>query len=141
MLPFQNMSGDSEQDYFADGMVEEITTALSRMKWLVVVARNSTFNYKGKTVDVREIGRELGARYLLQGSVRKAAGRIRVTGQLIDTLSSTHLWADKFDGSLDDIFEVHDRVAMEVAGAIEPTLRDAENSACPTQADREPGCL
>ncbi|HJQ56518.1 MAG TPA: adenylate/guanylate cyclase domain-containing protein [Vineibacter sp.] len=126
VLPFQNMSGDPEQDYFADGMVEEITTALSRMRWLTVIARNSAFVYKGRTVDVRQVGRELGARYVLEGSVRKAAGQVRISGQLIDAASGAHLWADKFDGPLDDVFALHDRVAMEVAGAIEPAMRDAE---------------
>ena len=109
VLPFANMSGDPEQEYFADGMVEEIITAISRIRWLFVIARNSSFNYKGRTVDVKRIGRELGVRYVLEGSVRKAAGRVRITAQLIDALSGTHLWADRFDGSLDDIFELQTR--------------------------------
>lgn len=126
VLPFQNMSGDPEQEYFTDGMVEEITTAISRLKWLTVIARNSASIYKGRMVDVRQVSRELGARYLLEGSVRKAAGLVRITGQLIDGESGAHLWADRFDGPLHDVFALHDRVAMAVAGAIEPALRDAE---------------
>jgi adenylate cyclase len=104
VLPFQNMSGDPEQEYFADGMVEEIITALSRIRWLFVIARNSTFTYKGQTVDVKQVGRELGIRYVLEGSVRKAGGRVRITAQLIDAATGTHLWADRFDGSLEDVF-------------------------------------
>jgi TolB-like protein/class 3 adenylate cyclase len=126
VLPFANMSGDPEQEYFADGMVEEIITALSRIRWLFVIARNSTFTYKGRAVDVKEVGRELGVRYVLEGSVRKAGGRVRITGQLIDALSGTHLWADRFDGSLEDVFELQDRVALSVAGVIEPALQAAE---------------
>ena len=126
VLPFANMSGDPEQECFADGMVEEIITALSRIRWLFVIARNSSFTYKGRTVDVKRIGRELGVRYVLEGSVRKAAGRVRITAQLIDALSGTHLWADRFDGSLDDIFELQDKVAFSVAGVIEPTLMASE---------------
>jgi TolB-like protein/class 3 adenylate cyclase/Flp pilus assembly protein TadD len=126
VLPFQNMSGDPEQDYFADGMVEEIITALSRIRWLFVIARNSSFTYKGQTVDVKQIGRELGVRYLLEGSVRKAAGRVRITAQLIDATSGAHLWADRFDGSLEVVFDLQDKVASSVAGVIEPTLRAAE---------------
>src|SRR5437763_1286434 len=104
VLPFQNMSGDPEQEYFADGMVEEITTAIARLPWLFVIARNSSLTYKGKAVDVRQAARELGVRYVLEGSVRKAANRVRITGQLIDTASGAHIWADRFDGALDDIF-------------------------------------
>ena len=126
VLPFANMSGDPEQEYFADGMVEEIITALSRIRWLFVIARNSTFTYKGRSVDVKQIGRELGVRYVLEGSVRKASQRVRITGQLIDALSGTHLWADRFDGSLEDVFELQDKVAISVAGVIEPTLETAE---------------
>ena len=120
------MSGDPEQEYFADGMVEEITTLLSRQRWLFVIARTSAFTYKGKMVDLKQVGRELGVRYLLEGSVRKAGNRVRVTAQLIDALSGAHLWADNFDGNIDDIFELHDRIAVEVAGAVEPNLRNAE---------------
>jgi adenylate cyclase len=126
VLPFQNMSGDPEQEYFADGMVEEIITTLSRIRWLFVIARNSSFTYKGKAVDVKQVGRELGVRYVLEGSVRKAGGRVRITSQLIDALSGTHLWADRFDGSLEDVFELQDNVAITVAGVIEPTLQAAE---------------
>jgi adenylate cyclase len=126
VLPFANMSGDAEQEYFADGMVEEIITALSRIRWLFVVARNSTFTYKGLPVDVKQIGRQLGVRYVLEGSVRKAGGRVRITAQLIDAVTGTHLWADRFDGSLEDIFELQDKVAISVAGVIEPTLQSAE---------------
>ena len=128
VLPFANMSGDPEQEYFADGMVEEITTALSRIRWLFVIARNSSFTYKGRPVDVKRVGRELGVRYVLEGSVRKAAGRVRITAQLIDALTGTHLWADRFDGSLEDVFDLQDRVASSVAGIIEPALQAAETT-------------
>ena len=103
------MSGDPEQEYFADGMVEEIITALSRMRWLFVIARNSSFTYKGQPVDVKRVGRELGVRYVLEGSVRKAGNRVRITGQLIDTSTGAHLWADRFDGALEDVFDLQDR--------------------------------
>src|SRR5215471_549095 len=126
VLPFQNMSGDPEQEYFADGMVEEITTALSRIRWLFVIARNSSFTYKGQAVDVKQVGRELGVCYVLEGSVRKASGRLRITTQLIDAQSGAHIWADRFDGALDDIFELQDQIAIGVVGAIEPKLRSAE---------------
>jgi TolB-like protein/class 3 adenylate cyclase len=126
VLPFANMSGDPEQEYFADGMVEEIITALSRIKWLFVIARNSTFTYKGQAIDVKRVGRELGVRYVLEGSVRKAGQRVRITAQLIDALTGTHLWADRFDGSLEDVFELQDRISISVAGVIEPTLQAAE---------------
>jgi len=128
VLPFANMSGDSEQEYFADGMVEEIITALSRIRWLFVIARNSSFTYKGRSVDVKQVGRELGVRYVLEGSVRKAGGRVRITAQLIDALSGSHLWADRFDGSLEDVFDLQDRVASSVAGVIEPALQAAETT-------------
>jgi adenylate cyclase len=126
VLPFVNMSGDPDQEYFADGMVEEIITALSRIRWLFVIARNSSFTYKGQAVDVKRVGRELGVRYVLEGSVRKAGGRVRITAQLIDALNGTHLWADRFDGSLEDVFELQDKVASSVAGVIEPALQAAE---------------
>jgi adenylate cyclase len=125
-MPFQNMSGDPEQEYFADGMVEEIITALSRIRWLFVIARNSTFTYKGHTVDVKRVGRELGVRYVLEGSVRKAVGRVRITAQLIESETGTHLWADRFDGSLEDVFDLQDQIAANVAGVIEPALQAAE---------------
>ena len=126
VLPFQNMSGDPEQEYFADGMVEEIITALSRIRWLFVIARNSSFTYKGQAVDVKQVGRELGVRYVLEGSVRKGGNRVRITAQLIDAQSGAHLWADRFDGALEAVFELQDNVAISVAGAIEPTLHAAE---------------
>jgi TolB-like protein len=126
VLPFTNISGDPEQDYFADGMVEEITTALSRIRWLFVIACNSSFTYKGQTVDAKQVGRELGVRYVLEGSVRKAGQRVRITGQLIDALSGRHLWADRFEGSLEDVFDLQDKVASSVAGVIEPALQAAE---------------
>jgi TolB-like protein/class 3 adenylate cyclase len=126
VLPFQNMSGDPEQEYFADGMVEEIITALSRIKWLFVIARNSTFTYKGQAIDIKRVGRELGVRYVLEGSVRKAGDRVRITAQLIEALNGAHLWADRFDGSLEDIFDLQDKVASSVAGVIEPALQAAE---------------
>jgi adenylate cyclase len=126
ILPFANMSGDPEQEYFADGMVEEIITALSQIRWLFVIARNSSFTYKGRAVDVKEVGRDLGVRYVLEGSVRKAGTQVRITGQLIDALTGTHLWAGRFDGSLEDIFELQDKVAISVAGVIEPALQAAE---------------
>ena len=126
VLPFQNMSGDPGQEYFADGMVEEIITALSRIRWLFVIARNSSFTYKGQAIDVKRVGRELGVRYVLEGSVRKGGGRVRITGQLIDAETGAHLWADRFDGSLEDVFDLQDQVATSVAGVIEPTLQAAE---------------
>ncbi len=126
VLPFQNMSGDAEQEYFADGMAEDIITALSRFKSLFVIARNSSFTYKGKAVDIKQVGRELGVRYVLEGSVRKAAGKVRITGQLIDATSGAHLWADRFDGSLEDIFGLQDQVTASVVGAVAPRLEEAE---------------
>jgi TolB-like protein/class 3 adenylate cyclase len=126
ILPFQNMSGDSEQEYFADGMVEDITTALSRFRWLFVIARNSSFTYKGRAVDVKQVGLELGVRYVLEGSVRKAGNRVRITGQLIDAATGAHLWADRFDGDLADIFELQDRITSSVVGTIGPKLEQAE---------------
>ena len=126
VLPFQNMSGDPEQDYFADGIAEDITTALSRLRWLFVIARNSSFTYKGRAVDVKQVGRELGVRYVLEGSVRKAGARVRITGQLINALSGTHLWAERFDGELADIFDLQDQVTASVVGAIAPKLEQAE---------------
>lgn len=126
VLAFQNMTGDPEQEYFADGMVEEITTAIGRSPWLFVIASNSSFAYKGKAVDVRQAARELGVRYVLKGSVRKAGNRVRITAELIDTTSGAHIWGERFDGALDDIFELQDQVASSVVGAIEPRLRLAE---------------
>jgi len=126
ILPFTNLSGDLEQEYFADGIVEEITTALSRIRWLFVIARNSSFTFKGRAVDVKEIGRQLGVRYALEGSIRKAANRVRVVGQLIDTGSGACLWADRFDGSLEDVFELQDQITAKVVGAIAPKMEQAE---------------
>jgi adenylate cyclase len=126
VLPFTNMSGDPEQEYFADGVVEDIITALSRMKWFFVIARNSSFTYKGRAVDVRQVGRDLGVRYVLEGSIRKAAYRVRITGQLIEAESGRHIWADRFDGELADIFELQDQVTTSIVSAIEPSLRVAE---------------
>jgi len=126
VLPFANMSGDPEQEYFADGMVEEIITALSRIRWLFVIARNSSFTYKGQAIDVKRVGRELGVRYVLEGSVRKGGSRVRITAQLIDAETGTHLWADRFDGLIEDVFELQDKVASSVAGVIEPTLQLVE---------------
>ncbi len=120
------MSGDPEQEYFVDGMVEEIITALSRIHWLFVIARNSSFTYKGQSVDVKQVGRELGVRYVLEGSVRKAGQRVRITAQLIEAETGAHLWADRFDGSLEDVFELQDKIAISVAGVIEPALQAAE---------------
>jgi TolB-like protein len=128
VLPFANMSGDPEQEYFADGMVEEIITALSRIRWLFVIARNSSFSYKGQSPDVKQVGRELGVRYVLEGSVRKAGQRVRITGQLIDAATGAHIWADRFDGALEDVFELQDKVASSVAGVIEPALQAAETA-------------
>lgn len=126
VLPFQNMSGDPEQEYFADGMVEEIITGLSRVGWLFVIARNSSFVYKGQPVDIRRVGLELGVRYVLEGSVRKAAGKVRIAGQLIDATTGAHLWADRFEGELDDVFELQDQVTSRVVGAIAPKVQQAE---------------
>src|SRR5450631_3925316 len=126
VLPFQNLSGDPEQEYFADGMVEDVITGLSRSKSLFVIARNSSFTYKGKAVDIKQVGRELGVRYVLEGSVRKAGKRVRVTGQLIDATTDAHIWADKFDSDLDDIFDLQDRLTSSVIGAISPQLERAE---------------
>ncbi|MDE2376857.1 MAG: adenylate/guanylate cyclase domain-containing protein [Bradyrhizobium sp.] len=126
VLPFENLSNDPEQDYFADGLVEDIITALSHFKRLFVIARNSSFTYKGKTIDIKQVGRELGVRYVLEGSVRKVGSKLRIAGQLIETATGTHLWAGKFDGELQDVFELQDQFANSVAGAIDPVMLDAE---------------
>jgi adenylate cyclase len=126
VLAFQNMSGDPEQEYFADGMVEEIITALSRFKWLFVIARNSSFTFKGKAVDIKEVGLRLGVRYVLEGSVRKATGKVRVTGQLIDVVTGAHIWADKFERDLTDIFALQDEVTVAVVSAVQPKLIETE---------------
>lgn len=126
VLPFQNLSGDPEQEYFADGLVDDIITALSRFRALFVIARNSSFTYKGKAVDIKRVGQQLGVRYVLEGSVRKAGKRLRITGQLINAATGSHLWADRFDGLLDDIFDLQDKVTQQVVGAIAPEVDRAE---------------
>src|SRR5262249_35275365 len=126
VLPFENMSGDPEQDYFADGLVDDIITALSRFRALFVIARNSSFTYKGKMVDIRQVGRELGVRYVLEGSVRKAGSRVRITGQLIEAATAAHLWADHFDGPLENVFDLQDQITASVVGLIAPKLEQAE---------------
>ena len=147
VLPFQNMSGDPEQDYFIDGVVEDIITALSRNHALLVIARNSTFTYKGRAADVKKVGRELGVRYVLEGSVRKSADRVRVTAQLIHVSTGAHLWAERFDGALKDIFDLQDEITFQVVGAIAPKLEHAEivrairkpteSLACSDERDRD----
>src|SRR5271163_1991448 len=120
------MSGDPEQEYFVDGMVEDIITGLSRIKWLFVIARNSSFIYKGKAVDIRQVGRELGVRYVLEGGVRKAGNRLRITAQLVEAETGAHLWADKFDGALEDVFDFQDQITDRVVGVVEPSVRRLE---------------
>ena len=126
VLPFTNMSGDQEQEYFADGMAEDILTGLSRHRWLFVIARNSSFTYKGSAIDVRQVGRELGVRYVLEGSVRRAGGRVRFTAQLIDTGTGNHLWADRYEGPVEDLFALQDRITEAVVGILEPAIQQAE---------------
>src|SRR4030095_133366 len=126
VLTFEHLSADRDQEYFADGRVEEIITALSRFRQLFVIARNSSFAYKGRAVDVKQVGRELGVRYVLEGSVRKAGNRVRIIGQLVDTATGAHLWADRFDGAVEDIFDLQDQVTVGVVGAIVPRLEEAE---------------
>ena len=126
VLPFQNLSGDPEQDYFADGVVEDIITALSRFKSFAVIARNSRFVYKGRAVDVRQVAKELGVRYVLEGSVRRAGDRLRITAQLVDGVTGAHLWADKFDGAVEDVFDFQDRITESVATVVEPHIQTAE---------------
>ena len=126
VMPFQNMSGDSEQEYFVDGLVEDIITALSRISAFFVMARNSSFTYKGRAVDVRQIGQDLGVRYVLEGSVRKAGGRLRITGQLVDTTTGNHIWADRYEGALEDVFDLQDRITSSVVAVIEPKVQQAE---------------
>ncbi len=123
VLPFTNMSGDPEQEYFADGLVEDITTGLSRVRSFFVIARNSSFTYKGRAVDVRQVSRELGVQYVLEGSIRKAGSRVRIVGQLVDATTGHHVWADRFEGDLSDIFDLQDRVTESVVGAVEPSIR------------------
>jgi len=126
VLAFANMSGDADQGYFADGMVEELVTGLGRIRWLLVIVRNSSFAYKGRSPDIREVGRELGVRYVLEGSVRRAGGRVRISAQLIAAEDGRHLWADRFDGALDDVFDLQDQITAGVVAAIEPSVRRAE---------------
>jgi TolB-like protein len=126
VLPFSNLSGDPEQEYFADGIVDDIITGLARIKWLFVIARNSTFTYKGRAVNVKQVGRELGVRYVLEGSVRKAGASVRVTGQMIDVSTGAHVWAERYDRSSDDIFALQDEIALSAVGAIAPSVRKAE---------------
>ena len=120
------MGGDAEQEYFADGMVEDIITGLSRIRWLFVIARNSSFAYKGTSLDIRQVGRELGVRYVLEGSVRRAGGRLRVNAQLIEAGNGAHVWADRYDGVLDDVFEFQDKITETIVGIVEPNVRRAE---------------
>jgi TolB-like protein len=141
VLPFQNMSGDPEQEYFADGIVDEITTALSRFRQLFVIARNSSFTYKGRAVDVKQVGCELGVRYVLEGSVRKSGNKVRITAQLIDAATAAHLWADRFDGGIDDIFDLQDKVTASAVGAIAPKLQQAENRASQAKTHGKPRCI
>jgi TolB-like protein len=138
VMPFANLSGDPDQEYFADGMVEEIITALSRIHWLFVIARNSSFTYKGRAVDLKQVGRELGVRYVLEGSVRRGGDRVRITAQLIEAETGSHLWAERFDGSLGDVLDLQDQVAISVAGVIEPALRAAEVRRAVERPRRDP---
>jgi adenylate cyclase len=138
VLPFANLSDDLGQDYFADGIVEEITTALSRVRWFFVIARNSSFTYKGRAVDVKQVGRELGVRYILEGSVRRAGERVRITAKLVETETGAHIWGDRFDGVIENIFELQDEITVSVVGAIEPQLRDAELNRAKRQRPRNP---
>ena len=126
VMPFQNMSGDPEQEYFVDGLVEDIITALSRISAFFVMARNSSFSYKGRAVDVRQVGQDLGVRYVLEGSVRKAGGRLRITGQLVDATTGNHIWADRYEGALEDVFDLQDRITSSVVAVIEPKVQQAE---------------
>jgi adenylate cyclase len=139
VLPFQNMSGDPEQEYFVDGLVEDVITALSRFQQFFVIARNSSFTYKGRAVDIRRVGRELGVRYVLEGSVRKAGSRVRITGQLIDSLSGAHLWADRFEDALEGVFDLQDRITAAVAGVLPITIRQAEIDRVTTRKTSSPG--
>jgi adenylate cyclase len=141
VLPFQNIGGDPEQEYFVEGMVEDIITALSRIKWVLVIARNSSSVYKGKSADVRQIGRELGARYLLEGSVRKAGERLRITAQLIEADTGAHLWADKFDGSLEDVFSFQDQITEKVVGIVGTKFEKDRDRAVAQEASRKSQCL
>ena len=141
MLPFANMSGDPEQEYFADGITEDIITGLSKLRWFFVIARNSSFTYKGKTVDVKRVARELGVRYVLEGSVRKGGNRVRITAQLIDAATGNHIWADHYDGELTDVFALQDEITKKVVAAIEPKLLEAEGIRSQSRSTGRPGCL
>ena len=141
VLPFVNMSGDPEQEYFADGISEDIITGLSKLRWFFVIARNSTFAYKGKAVDVKRAARELGVRYVLEGSVRKGGNRVRITAQLIDATTGNHIWADRYDGELTDIFALQDEITRKVVAAIEPRLLEAEGIRSQSPLDQRPRCL
>ena len=141
VLPFVNFSGDTDQTYFADGMVDEIITALSHVKWLLVIARTSSFTYRDRAIDVRQIGRELGVRYILEGSVRKTENRVRIMAQLIDAQTGTHVWADRFEGALDDVFDLQDRLSARVVGAIAPKLQQAEVERTRHKPTERVGCL
>ena len=134
VLPFENISGDADQEYFADGVAEDIITSLSRIKWLVVIARHSSFTYKGRPIDVKQVGRELAVRYVLEGSIRRAAGRLRITGQLIDAETGAHLWADRFEGGTEDIFDLQDQVTAKIVALLTPRLGACRNRACLAQA-------
>ena len=141
VLPFHNMSGDAEQEYFADGISEDIITALSKLPQLFVIARNSSFTFKGKNVDVQEVGRELGVRYVLEGSVRKSGNRVRITAQLIDATTGGHLWAERFDRDLTDIFAVQDDVTQHIVGALALNLTRGRSAAARNRANRQPGSI
>jgi TolB-like protein len=141
VLPFANLNGDPEQEYFADGVVEEIITALSKIRWFFVIARNSSFSYQGRAVDVTQVGRELGVRYVIEGSVRKSGDRVRIAAQLIDTASGNHLWAERYDRELADIFAVQDDITERVVSAIEPETLRGRAFPQPAHAAREPRCL
>ena len=138
VLPFQNMSGDPKQEYFADGMVEDIITGLSRIKWLFVIARNSSFAYKGKAVDIQQVGRELGVRYVLEGGVRKAGARVRITAQLIEAETGAHLWAEKFDAALENVFDLQDQITDRVVGIVEPSKPHGEDQSEPSTPSASP---
>ncbi len=141
MLPFHNLSGDATQDYFADGIVDDLITALSRFKTFAVISRNSSFVYKGRAVDVREIGRELGVRYVLEGSIRRSGNRLRVTAQLVDAATAGHLWAQNYDGALEDVFDMQDRITESVVSIVEPMVKRAEIERTRLEAADQPRCL
>ena len=139
VLPFANMSGDPEQEYFADGISEDLITGLSKLRWFFVIARNSSFTYKGKAVDIKRVARELGVRYILEGSVRKGGNRVRITAQLIDAATNNHIWADRYDGEMADVFELQDEITKKVVAAIEPKLLEAEAMRSQTRSGEDLG--